>query len=38
MGWFLGLGAALSYPVGSALIQVLRRRENGSNYDESSDS
>ena len=23
MGWFLGLGAALSYPVGSALLRIL---------------
>ena len=31
MGWFLGLSAALSYPVGSALLRVLRGRGSNDN-------
>ena len=38
MGWFLGLGAALSYPVGSALIRILRGRDNEAQSDHSTDS
>ena len=38
MGWFLGLGAALSYPISSALFRILRRRDNEQNSDQSNDS
>lgn len=38
VGWFLGLGAALSYPVGSALFRILRGRDYGSRFDQSNDS
>ena len=31
VGWFLGLSAALSYPVGSALLRVLRGRGSDEN-------
>ncbi len=38
MGWFLGLGGALSYPVGSAMLRIFRGRGNGSRTDQSNDS
>ena len=31
LGWFLGFGAALSYPIGSALLRVLGRNGDGDN-------
>ena len=31
MGWFLGLSAALSYPIGSALFRILRGRARDTN-------
>ena len=39
MGWFLGLSAALSYPVGSALVRILRGRgrDENSSSDQSKD-
>ncbi|MCY4473816.1 MAG: DUF2335 domain-containing protein [Chloroflexi bacterium] len=39
MGWFLGLSAALSYPVGSALLRVFGRRgrDENSSSDQSND-
>ena len=38
MGWFLGLGAALSYPVGSVLVRAFRGRHQETNPDQSNDS
>ncbi len=38
MGWFLGLGAALSYPIGSVLIRVFQSRHIGTDSSQPDDS